>query len=56
MKGNEGDPASSGLADHIIPVEVQELLWMDEILHHFDTMGSQYLLVFIGESSETSVS
>ena len=28
------------------------MLRMDEILRHFDTMGSQHLLVFIRESSE----
>ena len=27
------------------------LLWMDEILHHLETMGNHYLLVFTGESS-----
>ena len=27
------------------------ILWMDEILHHFETMGSRCLLVFTGESS-----
>ena len=27
------------------------LLWMDEILHHFETMGNHNLLVFLGESS-----
>ena len=27
------------------------ILWMDEILHHFETMANHYLLVFIGESS-----
>ena len=25
------------------------LLWMDEILHHFDSIAYQYLLVFSGE-------
>ena len=27
------------------------LLWMDEILHHLETMGNRCLLVFTGESS-----
>ena len=27
------------------------VLWMDEILHHFETMGNHCLLVFTGESS-----
>ena len=27
------------------------LLWMDEILHHLETMGNHCLLVFTGESS-----
>ena len=26
------------------------VLWMDEILHHFETMGSDCLLLFTGES------
>ena len=31
--------------------------WMDKIRsHHFETMGSHFLLVFTGESSETRVS
>ena len=30
------------------PAEVT--LWMDEVLHHFETMGSHCLLVFTGES------
>ena len=29
----------------------QELLWMDEILQHFETMGNHCLLVFTEESS-----
>ena len=28
-----------------------EILWMDKILHHFETMGSHFSLVFKGESS-----
>ena len=28
-----------------------ELLWMDEILHHFEIMGNHCLLVFTGQSS-----
>ena len=31
------------------------MLRMDELLRHFETMGSQCLLVFTGESSETRV-
>ena len=31
--------------------ESPEILWMDEILHHFETMGKHCLLVFTGESS-----
>ena len=31
--------------------KVKEILWMDEILHHFETMGHHCLLVFTGESS-----
>ena len=27
------------------------ILWMDEILHHFETMTNDNLLVFTGESS-----
>ena len=27
------------------------LLWLDEILHHFETMGNHLLLVFTRESS-----
>ena len=28
-----------------------DVLWMDEILHHFETIRNQGLLAFIGESS-----
>ena len=35
----------------IFPCKCWELLWMDKILHHFETMGNLCLLVFTGEPS-----
>ena len=32
------------------------LLWMDKILHHFQTMGTHFLLVSTGESTHSKVS
>ena len=36
---------------HLLGFHLGYLLWMDEILHHFETMGSHCSLVFTGESS-----
>ena len=33
-----------------------DILWMEELLHHFETIGRHCLLVFSGDSSETRVS
>ena len=38
------------------PDEKCALLWMDDILHHFKTMGRHCLLVFTGESNHSMVS
>ena len=32
------------------------ILWMDEILHHFEIMGNHCLLLFLGESNHSRVS
>ena len=32
------------------------ILWMDEILHHFETTGNHGMLVFAGESNHSRVS
>ena len=39
------------LATSLICYVFALLLWMDEILHHFETMGSHCSLLFTGESS-----
>ena len=37
-------------------VPPRTLLWMDEILHHFETTGNHAMLVFTGESNHSRVS
>ena len=48
-------PATSCMKDSIRHqprrTRLKEVLWMDEILHHFETMRNDYRLVFAGESS-----
>ena len=52
-------PATSAAWDLSVPTSLLDLhpwlethiLWMDEILHHFETMGNHNLLAFTGESS-----
>ena len=43
--------SSTGFSARPKIVVIGLLLWMDEILHHFETMGIHCLLVFTGESS-----
>ena len=38
-----------GVFDGVAPMEAI-ILWMNEILHHLETMGNHCLLVFTGES------
>ena len=33
------------------PPDIRDALWMDKLLHHFETMRNHWLLVFTGESS-----
>ena len=33
------------------PGQFSAILWMDKILHHFEAMGSPFLLVFTGKSN-----
>ena len=42
LMGKCSDPGKSSQLD---------TLWMDEILHHFETMGNHCLLAFAGQSS-----
>ena len=35
---------------------VMDILWVDKILHHFETMGSHSLLEFTRESNHFGVS